>query len=210
MEQSTEHASPVEPTASSSSTERPLTLQELHLFISMHSLSNGWVDQTKLEKITLCKLSEEASTSTRPAMVTHSLVINSDLTWKCFFHGHEVKDCPPLHSFPDVIDPPKLQQLIGALDSCYLCPGNPDKHFLSMSSERKGKFLSVKQEVTAYEDTSSVIKVDGEEYDRTIRTSGCTIISNGRCPSCAKFRPSLRAMYSRWQRKTLQFSQQIQ
>lgn len=84
-----------------------------------------------------------------------------------------------------------LWQLIGALDSCCLCPGNSD---LSMSSERKGKFLSVNKEITAYEDTTS----------GTIRTSGCTIISNERCPSCAKFRPSLRALYSRWQRKPSQ------
>ena len=180
------------------------TLQQLHLFISMHSLTNGWVDQTRLEKIRLSKLSDGPSSSSRPPTVTRSLIINSDLSWKVFSYGHEVKRLShsPLNSVPNILCPDSLQQLLQILDSCHLCPGNPDKHFLSLSDERKGKFFSVTNEITAYEDNCTIY-VDGERYNRTIRTSGCSImVSSGRCPSCTKFRSSLRSMYSRWKKKS--------
>ena len=68
---------------------------------------------------------------------------------------------------------------------------------------RKGKFFSVDKIITAYEDANGKIKFDGEEYDRTIRATGCSIlVSSGRCLSCTKFRSSLRSMYSRWQKKS--------
>lgn len=181
-----------------------LTLQQLHLFISMHTLNNGWVDQTRLEKIRLSKLSDGPSSSSQPPAVTRSLTINSDLSWKAFLYGHEVKclSHSPLNSIPNILGPDSLQQLVQFLDSCHLCPGNPDKHFLAMCDERKGKFFSVRNEVTAYEDSCTVY-LDGERYNRTIRTSDCSImVSSGRCSSCTKFRPSLRSMYSRWKKKS--------
>ena len=163
--------------------------------MSMHEFNNGWVDQTKLEKIRLCKLSDDS--------VTHSLIIDHDLTWTCFFYGHEVKSLPPFNSFPNIIDHVSLQRLLETFDSCRLCPGNPDKQFLSLCDVRKGKFFSVDKKITAYEDANCKIKYDGVEYDRTIRTTGCSIlVSSGPCLSCKKSRSSLRSMYSRWQKKS--------
>lgn len=62
--------------------------------------------------------------------------------------------------------------------------------------------MSVKDDVTAYEDAKCTITIGGQQYDRTIRAIECPIVvTHGRCHYCTKFRPSLRAMHSRWIKK---------
>ena len=108
------------------------------------------MDETRLEKIRLCKLS---STSAQPT-ISHSLIIESDLSWKGYLYGHEVKVGyqSPLKGIPDCLDSNSLEYLIQVFDSFTLCPGNPDCHFLSLCDDWKGKFLSIKGEIKAYED----------------------------------------------------------
>ena len=179
----------------------PMSLQQLHLFVSSLTLGNGWVDETRLERIRLCKLS---NSSVQPT-VSHSIVIESDFSWKVYMYGHEVKiaDCSSFEHIPDHLDSTSLQKLMLAADACTICPGNPDSHFVTMCEARKDQFVSVKGEVTAYNDKNCIIDFGGKQYSRTVRTSNCSIgVTRGRCKSCAKFRPSLRARYSRWKKKS--------
>ena len=62
--------------------------------------SKNWVNVTDssifevttqpVETITLCKISNEASSSKTPAVITHTLVFQSDRTWQVRVHNHGV------------------------------------------------------------------------------------------------------------------------
>ena len=95
-----------------------------------------------------------------------------------------------------------FQALFGLLNTCTVCPGHPDELFEDMAKGKKGKFLSVQGELVAFEDEGFVIDLNGKKYMRTICTSQCDILIHGRkCEPCSQFRPTLRAMHSRWVKK---------
>ena len=75
--------------------------------------------------------------------------------------------------------------------------------FQQMCTEGKGKFSSADGRVVAYEDTEFAVSLNGEVFDRTIRTTDCDIIiQEGKCPSCRSFRPTLRVKHSRWSKNS--------
>ena len=139
-------------------------------------------------------------------MVTLCLTINNDLTWVVHVHGHNVKPKitarPPLSSIPEKLTTVSFQALFGLLNTCTVCPGHPDELFEDMAKGKKGKFLSVQGKLVTFEDEGFVIDLNGKKYMRTIRTSQCDIpIHGGKCEPCSQFRPTLRAMHSRWVKK---------
>ena len=129
----------------------------------MSPLTSGWIDQTELEENKLCKLSSEQSTSAHPMVVSHSLIVYKNLTWKCYIHGQEIKSMA-LSTVPKILTPESFNLLIQKVNAFQVCPGNPDSNFMSMSDSRKGKFLSVTGKVNAYEDSQFEVIWNGERY----------------------------------------------
>ena len=177
----------------------------------MPALRPGWTDQSTsspLQDIKLCKIScqPSSSSSLQPMFVSHSLTIASDLTWKAYVSGHEVASKivaqSPLSGIPRQLDTQSFSALLLLLDTVRVCPGHPEIKFQQMCTETKGKFSSADGRVVAYEDTEFALSLNGEVFDRTIRTTDCDIIvQEEKCPSCRSFRPTLRAMHSRWSKK---------
>lgn len=174
----------------------------------MPALCPGWTDQTTsspLQDIKLCKVScqPSSSSSLQPMFVSHSLTITSDLTWKAYVSGHDVTSKiivqSPLSAISRQLNSQSFSVLLQLLDTIRVCPGHPEIKFQQMSMERKGKFLSTDGRVVAYEDAGFAVSLNGEVFDRTIRTTDCDVIFHeGKCLSCQSFRPTLRAMHSRW------------
>ena len=122
----------------------------------MLPLGPSWSDQTPTDKliqqIKLCKIASLPSTSaaaTQPLIVTHSLIVHADYSWQAFVHGHEVVPTVtnPLYGYPKYLDGTTLKRLIFTLNSCTVCPGNPDTHFVEMGNSHKGKFQTSNGEV---------------------------------------------------------------
>ena len=176
----------------------------------MPVLPPGWTDQSTsspLQDIELCKIfCLPSSSSSLPLCVSHSLTIMSDFTWKAYVSCHKVTPAiisqSPLLAIPKKLDAQSFSALLLLLDGVRVCPGHPEAKFQQMCMERKGTFSSADGRVVAYEDTGFPITLNGEVFDRTVRTSNCSIIiQEGKCHSCQSFRPTLRSMYSRWSRK---------
>ena len=73
--------------------------------------------------------------ATQPLVVTHSLIVHADLTWQAFVHDREVVPMAknPLCGFPKHLDG-TLKRLILVIESCTVCPGNPDAHFVEIGN----------------------------------------------------------------------------
>ena len=75
--------------------------------------------------------------------------------------------------------------------------------FQEMSGDRKGKFSSADGSTVAYEDARFSVTLNGKIFKRTIRTTNYDIlVHEKKCCSCHGFRPTLRAMHSRWMKKS--------
>ena len=116
---------------------------------------------------------------TRPS-TTHSLTINSDLSWTAFVHGHPVSNstCVPLASIPDKLEHDSLKLLLSKLDSSSVCPGNPDRNFVEMLVTKKGMIMSRSgQYVVASINFRAPVHWNGDTYTQTVRRSTCEIIT---------------------------------
>ena len=158
----------------------------------------------QLEEIKLCKIS---TTPSQPMAVSHSLVITGDLTWKAHIFGHDVTSKTtrnsPLSAIPAQLDLHSFRELLLLLDTAKVCPGHPDTKFEEMSKNRKGTFLSADGKTIAFEDAKCLVTLNGKSFIRTIRTTGCDIlVQEGKCHSCRNFRAMLRAMHSRWLKRS--------
>ena len=169
-----------------------------HLHESLTLPSKAWCDQSPegLKKLILCKLSQGSGSSAQPMMVTHSLTVNSDFTWKLFVLNHEItRSCNALGSFPSKLDQETFSQLLTRLDNISICIGQPDTHFVRMVAAKKGKVLS--------NDGKIMCAVDSNAYMKTVRTSDCEILATSeKCSACKNYRATLRSMYHRWSRKS--------
>ena len=177
------------------------------IYSSIPTLPAGWADQTTttpLDKIQLCKVSRAPCTASQPVVVTCCLTINSDLTWQAHVHGQTVKPSArsPLSSVPEKLSTVSVAALLKLLETCRVCPGHPDEQYEDLAKGKKGRFLSPQGELVAYEDGGFTVDLNGKRYMRTIRTSHCDILIHGeKCESCSQFKPTLRAMHSRWLKK---------
>ena len=65
----------------------------LESFLKLHSSvtlpDSTWVDQSTSDTIQLCKIASKSSDTTIPT-VTHSLSVNSDLSWSIIVHGRRL------------------------------------------------------------------------------------------------------------------------
>lgn len=153
----------------------------------------------------LYKLASGPSSSSQPLTVAHSVTIQEDLSWSVFVYGHNLTTFneTPLSLVPQVVNLSSLLSIMTILDQSHLCPGNPDEIFLSMASSRKGQFLASNKDVKASVENHTNVFFNNTLYASTIRTASCSLlVQGGQCLSCKKYRGQLRAMYSRWSKKS--------
>ena len=84
-----------------------------------------------------------------------------------------------------------------ALDSTYICPGNPDLEFVQLCMSRKSQFKSKSGEVTAHLDSYSPFVFQDRQYSQTVRATSCLLLvksAKRRCSKCASFRSALRVL----------------
>ena len=86
----------------------------------------------------VCKIISSKAAS-QPAVISHCLEINSNLTWSLFVHNRRVdnENCSALSSVPKCLDVTSLASLLCMLDEMPVCPGHPEKHFLEMVAAKK-------------------------------------------------------------------------
>lgn len=165
--------------------------------LRQHLNSDVWTDisSSPFTELYLCKISSPTG-STQPPVITHYLVVHSDLTWSLSVHNRDVdlKKCTSLRNMPEHLSSDSLNDLLQQLNNLNVCYGQCDPHFISMFKARKGKIFSSSGNVVAFLD--SHIQV-------TIRTVSCQLLSTfKKCPSCTAYRNTLRAMYSGWSKRS--------
>ena len=87
-----------------------------------------------------------------------------------------------------------------ALDSTYICQGNPDLEFAQLCMSRKSQFKSKSGEVTAHLDSYSPFVFQDRQYSQTVRATSCLLLvksATRRCSKCASFRSALRVLLRR-------------
>lgn len=181
-------------------------VQSLHQLLALPSSS--WMDTSSqpLKSICLCKTSTIPAGSTQPIIITHCLTVNADLTWSLYVHNHQVKQesCPALQSIPQTLNSESLRNLLQVLEHLHVCCGQPDSHFVSMVTAKKGKIFSSDGKVAASIDQYAPVTLNGEYCQVTVRTGSCELISNSqKCSSCKSYRDTLRAMYNRWRKRCM-------
>ena len=174
-----------------------------HHYVLYINCKLSWIDQTSerqpLNQIKLCKISSQPSTSAQPLVITHYLLINNDCTWNLFVHGHKVIPATNglLSVIPNVLNQQMFLKLINIIDSCMVCSGNVDKHFVDMGNAIKGKFLAANGDTKAVVEDGFPLLLNGNIFTSTVRMIDCEILIHGmKCTQCQCYRPQLRAMYS--------------
>ena len=138
-----------------------------------------------------------------PMKISHSIMINSDMTWNVYVHGNKVlcRRNTLLSQFSDRLSAESLQSLISIVDSASVCPGNPDEKFIRMVKAKNGVVKSANGEKKAAVDDAFQVSLNGEIYQQTIRTTNCSLLVHGtKCQVCTDYWSHLRAMYNRWSR----------
>ena len=71
-----------------------------------------------------------------------------------------------------------------------------------MVNARKGKITSASGDIAAYVDTNCAVKLNGQTYTETIRSSRCHLLIRGmKCSECVSYRDTLRSIHHRWSKK---------
>ena len=100
---------------------------------------------------------------------------------------------------PKCLDVTSLTSLICMLDEMPVCPAHPEKHFLEMVAAKKGQICGHSGDTVAFIDSYPLVHLNSESYARTVCTASCEVLVNGgKCFSCKKYRPHLRALFSSW------------
>ncbi len=88
-------------------------------------------------------ISSNATSSCQPVVITHCLIIKSNMKWNVYVHGNQLcpKTCQSLR-IPDELDLPLLHTLLDKIDHLNVCCGQPDMHFVSMVKAKKGEILT--------------------------------------------------------------------
>ena len=165
------------------------------------SLPSGWVDQSTSCALITCKLQHNTKSEGATVVVTHSVVVNEDLSWSIQVHGQPVdkSKCNALKSYPETIKTKlALNGLLQLVDGLNICAGHPEQCFLDLADSRKGKFQSANQSTVAFTDAYFPIHLNGEVYSRTVRTTDCELLVHGsKCDSCKQYRSTLCSLHSR-------------
>ena len=158
----------------------------------------------KINAIKLYKIESFPSLPTQPPVISHSLLVSAELSWKLMVHGHDVlPNCSFLFSkVPPTLSKATFRDLLTIVESSAVCPGNFDERFVELAQAQKGMFLTKSGEVRAYLETGISLPYNNNTISATVRTSSCQLITNsGRCSSCDEYRKQLRTAHSRLVKK---------
>lgn len=178
------------------------------LYASIQTVQPPWTDKTPQDVSTVqfCIVTSQHSCPPQQQLVvTCSLIIHQNLTWKAFVLGHVVDTTnTPLSGIPPKLNAGSLLKVLELLRSATVCPGNPDKKLTEMLASRKGKrVLSDSGEVVASLKEGFEVQVNGELFNTTVRIASCNILEHGgKCDACRQYCSNLRSLYSKWSRKT--------
>ena len=134
-------------------------------------------------------------------VVARSVTISITMSWHAYAVGKLLtrECCQLLSTFPDkILDATSVTEIIDAVDSAQLCPGNPDPEIVELF-ERRGH-SAADDYCAAYIDVVDVTNSDGVQYARTVRHNKCEILcqQKGRqpyiCSACQLYKGSLRVM----------------
>ena len=151
-------------------------------------LPKKWYDHSDTPSaIRLCKIYCQFE-STQP-LITRSIVIGADCSWKVFVHSLEVDTCPALSTIPPCLNNVSTAELVNLVDKLNVCAGHPEAKFIDFVSKRKGKLLNRSGDVAASIDEYAPVCLNGEMFRKIIRTS---------CRSCTNYRRTLRVLCGRW------------
>ena len=179
------------------------TISSLH---SVIKLPQGWYDHTTpdLDSIRLCKVTDTASSSSQPLIITHSIIVKSDFSWKLFVHNCEVRKCSALSSIPSQLDEKSLLKLISLVDKLHVCSGHPESKFVTFVDSRKGKLFNKSGGVAAYVDHYAPVHLNEEMFQKTVHTSDCEMLVCGqKCNLCSSYRRTLHVLQDRWSNAAL-------
>jgi hypothetical protein len=163
-----------------------------------------WVIQQNELSTAVCKISSRTGPSSHTLVVTHCIMIKSDLSWTLSVHGHPLDKhkCSALSTIPSKLSGCSLEALVSLLDKCQVCPGHPDKHLVEMGLSKKGQFLLKSGKVSGSVDTYAKVYLNGNEYDTTVRSTNCEMIVQGtKCAACVAYHDSLRRLYHNWMKQ---------
>ena len=181
------------------------TITTIETLTSSLQLPSQWISNISSESLHLCKLKfPQIESDSAACIVTHSLTISEDLSWTALVHGHQVNStkCTPLSDVPHQLNSESLKVLVAKLDSCWVCPGHPDKKFVEMVISKKGKLTSINKEVVATIDSAVPVQLNGDLYTQTVRHKSCAILTNDtKCAKCVQYRDTLRKSFHRWKKK---------
>lgn len=153
--------------------------------------------QTRLYKFAPCE-----TPNSQPVMVSHSILLEADMSWKVFVYGHHInRTCSVLSLIPDKLNSCAVMKLISNLDSANICRGYPMRKYTEMAKARKGVLRDKDGADRAKVDTSCPVVMNGESFDSTIRTTKCEIVTyspHSLCKECSKYGHVLRGTYTRW------------
>ena len=101
-----------------------------------------------------------------------------------------------LSDVPEILNHISLEKLLKLIDSCNVCPGNPDRCYIEMIEAKKGRLMSKNgQDISAAIDSFSPVHHSDKQYSKTVRVSSCELLVKGnKCASCISYRDSLRKM----------------
>ena len=176
--------------ATSSQTPCVLTLEDLAKGVVV---SSAWIYHaaSPLDRIQFLMIEEVA--------ITHSVSIYPDFSWSVHIHGHQIDPQACLPGIPARLELHTLQLLLSTIDNLHVCAGHPDAHFLEMAEAIKGTLKSINCSVAAYVDNNAPVEVDGKNYIKTLRSSGCHLLcTTSKCSVCVSYRDNIRAMYHKW------------
>lgn len=110
-----------------------------------------------------------------------------------------------MHNVPTVATSSDVEFILNKLQSCKVCPGNPDEAYVSMVESKKGIMKCRKGQTTScFVDSSISVTIGEQLYHSTVRTSDCDFIISGtstrRCAKCVKYRNTLRSSYTNYQK----------
>jgi hypothetical protein len=165
--------------------------------------TTGWTFcYDKKSSCSCLKLSLVIFLSDGEAVVSRSVTVYKDLTWKVSVHGQQLDACshPSLSNIStklDAID--SLHELLVLVGKSNICIGNSDR--FQKLFESKGPVLACKS-LTIYKEEGCTIqdKINNQIYCQTARAKTCEfLIGNDKtkCSVCHKARILLRAADSR-------------
>ena len=156
--------------------------------------SKEWIDQSPpTSEIILL-------TMQNPNGFTRSLTIKKDCSWEVACGGERLEHsrCKLLQSIPSIIGCAAVNQLLQILHTSSVCAGHPDSEFVQLVAARKGKKITSPDGSTAAYLDENPVMMNGRQYERTIRSGKCEILSvKSKCPACVSYRDKLRVLHHR-------------